>query len=130
MLFVSFLSLFYFRQKLQTYSKRWVAGLAINFFLFLLGYQLTYYQNDLHDPQHFRQAIAKEKENFIIGIINKVPSEKNGRIKVELTSQSIGTTPQNLLSCNGKVLAYFKKETAANLKYGDKLFKISKTSGL
>lgn len=119
LLLFSFLSLFYFRKKSPSYSKRWVAGLAINFFLFLLGYQLTHYQNDLHDPQHFQQAIAKE--NLIIGIINKVPSEKNGRIKIELTSQSIGTTPQNIQPCNGKIVAYLKKETAPSLKYGDQL---------
>lgn len=119
LLFISFLSLVYFRQKLQTYSKRWVAGLAINFFLFLLGYQLTYYQNDLHDAQHFKQSIAEE--NLIIGIINKVPSEKNGRIKVELTTQATGTTPQNIKPCNGKIVAYLKNEPAAALKYGDQL---------
>ncbi len=119
LLFSSFLSLFFFRQKLQSYSNRWAAGLAINFFLFLLGYQLTYYQNDLHHPQHFQKSIAKE--NLIIGIINKVPTEKKGRIKVELATQSIGTTSQNLLPCNGKILVYLKKENASTLKYGDQL---------
>jgi len=121
LLVAAFLSLLYFRQKLQTYSKRWVAGLAINFFLFLLGYQLTYYQNDLHDTQHFKQSIAEEKENLIIGVIHKVPSEKKGRIKVELTTKAIGTTTQNLLPCNGKILAYLKHEAATTLKYGDQL---------
>lgn len=115
----SFLSLFYFSQKSQAYSKRWMAGVAINLFLFLLGYQLTYYQNDLHDTQHFQQAI--EKENLIIGIVNNVPSEKNGRIKVELASQLIGTSPENLMHCKGKILAYIKQEDVTSLKYGDQL---------
>ncbi len=124
LLLIAFLSLFYFSQKKQAYAKRWSAGLAIYFFLFLFGYQSVYYQNDLHSAQHFKQFIAKE--NLVLGVINNVPSEKNGRIKIELATQSIGTTIENFQPSNGKLLVYLKKDETNHLKYGDQLLIKSK----
>ncbi len=125
LLLSTFLSIFYFTQGLKDYSQRWMAGLPIYLFLGLLGYQLSYNQNELRHPNHFQKNI--QAENYIIGTIINIPILKNNKIKVELATQTIGVEKQALTDCEGKLLLYLNQyEAAPILHYGDQILLKSK----
>jgi len=128
LLLLSFISLLFFNRRLNTYSRRWISGLAINAFLFLLGYQITYYQNDTRRAQHFYSEIAEE--NYLIGIVQNEPNLKKGKIKVEISTQSISPiTERNVKTCEGVLLVYLNNyEGAPTVKYGDQVLIKSKIS--
>ena len=124
-LFFLFACIFYFKRSLQTHSKRWVSGLFLYFFLFLLGYQITYYQRDTILPNHFQNQI--QQKNFIIGTVENMPVIKKNKIKIILRTQSIGLDQQALVPCEGKILAYLNNyENAPKINYGDQLLIKSK----
>ncbi len=116
----SFLFILYFTKGLKAYAQRWIAGLPIYLCMLLLGYLLTYHQNDLRKPIHFQKAI--QTENYIIGTILNIPTIKNDKIKVELATQVIGKEKEQLIPCEGKLLLYLTNyEGAPILQYGDQL---------
>lgn len=125
LLLTTFLSIFYFTQGLKEYAQRWTAGLPIYLFLGLLGYQLSYHQNELRQPKHFQKAI--QAENYVIGTITNIPILKNNKIKVELATQTIGVDKHALTDCEGKLLLYLNQyEGAPIVHYGDQILLKSK----
>lgn len=127
---ISFLSLLYFSRRLNTYAKRWISGVAINAFLMLLGFQMSYYQNETHLSQHFQQEISEE--NHLIGVVQNVPTVKNKKIKIELKTQAIGTKANGkLTACEGKLLAYlYTRDSLSTIKYGDRILLSSRIQPL
>lgn len=125
LLLFSFLAIFYFRQIKKSFANRWMAWMPINLFLFLAGYQLAYYQNELRHPTHFQKNI--QTENYVIGTISNIPILKNNKVKVELATQAIGLDKHVLTDCEGKLLLYLNQyEGAPILHYGDQILLKSK----
>jgi competence protein ComEC len=108
-----FLMLIAFVVKGVSFGKRIFFGGFAQVFLCLLGYQLTIFQNDTHEPQFFARYLTENQPNTLIGVINSQPEIKN-RVKALLKIHST----QKKDSCIGNLLVYFDS-TETNLRYGD-----------
>lgn len=119
-LFFSFLSILYFTKGLKSYTQRWMAGLPVFVFMLMVGFWLTYDQNELRNPLHFQKSI--QTENYIIGTIATIPIIKNNKVKIELTTEAVGKNKNQVVSCQGKLLLYLNNYSDAPiLQYGDRI---------
>ncbi len=101
------------------YSLRWVFGVWVSLVLFVAGYHVAQYHNQLRKINHFSN-FAQVEGNLLFRIIEPVSEKTNsfqviGRVEQILTeneSQGVG----------GKLMLYLQKDSLAErLKYGDYL---------
>lgn len=112
-------------------SYRFLSGLTFNLFLFLLAYQLTYYQYDHHHSQYLAQY-QSETSNVLIGSIQKMPDKSQNKwVKIELDVHQIGSHKDSLNNSKGTILAYIEKdENSLQLSYGNILMLQTRLSAI
>ena len=118
LLCLSFSSIFIFIYFKPSFRFKWLFGIPLSIVLFLMGYQLTYFKNELNYSTHF-QNILKDDEHFIIGIVtDKIEKTDYWRLTVAVNSMS--EKADSLKNCSGNLLIYLKKDSLkAPPQYGD-----------
>ncbi|MEM1119342.1 MAG: ComEC/Rec2 family competence protein [Bacteroidota bacterium] len=125
--FISFILFFLSLIRTNGFNQKWTTGIPITIFFVLLGHQMAYYQDDTRKATHFHQSITKE--NHLLGVVKEVFSTTNGKLKVSLKSQAIGSSKNSLSTCTGNLLVYLKrKESGPEVKIGDQLLLKSQLS--
>lgn len=116
---IAFLS----RLELVAY-RQWILGILINLSLFLLGWQVMFWNNPTHKTTHYQHIINKNEGNqkyWVSGKVINLPTTKN-TTKVELALQKIGKTSDSLEAVTGKLLCYIEADTfSKSLNYGDNI---------
>jgi competence protein ComEC len=116
---IAFLS----RLELAAY-RQWILGILINLSLFLLGWQIMFWNNPTHKTTHYQHVINKNEGNqkyWVSGKVINLPTTKN-TTKVELALQTIGKTADSLEAVTGKLLCYIEADTfSKSLNYGDNI---------
>jgi competence protein ComEC len=116
---IAFLS----RLELVAY-RQWILGILINLSLFLLGWQVMFWNNPTHKTTHYQHIINKNEGNqkyWVSGKVINLPTTKN-TTKVELALQKIGKTSDSLEAVTGKLLCYIEADTfSKSLDYGDNI---------
>lgn len=106
------------------YYQQWIVGFWLNLVLFLLGWQLIFWNNPITYNTHYQQFISQKataSKYWVVGEVVNIPTTKK-TTKVELLIQNIGTNQDSLQSVLGKMLCYVEADSAAkNLNYGDKI---------
>jgi competence protein ComEC len=109
--------------KLAAY-RQWALGILINLSLFLLGWQVIFWNNPIHRNTHYQHIITQNEDNqkyWVLGKVINLPTTKN-TTKVELELQKIGKTPDSLAIVTGKLLCYIETDTfSKSLTYGDNI---------
>ncbi|MFK7947475.1 MAG: ComEC/Rec2 family competence protein [Saprospiraceae bacterium] len=106
------------------YYQQWIVGVWLNIVLFLLGWQLIFWNNDSIYDTHYQQFIQQKTElskYWVIGEIINIPTTKN-TTKIELSIKKIGINQDSLTSVFGKILCYVEADSLAKkLNYGEKI---------
>ena len=122
-----FLFLIYFR--FSIYKNRKLIGGIISITIFFIGYQYTISRTQKFWINHFSKTNS-QTEFYHVKVIDRLVEKENSYKTILQIKNSLG---QEDLSCEGKVLAYFRKnEQVKSLKYGDELIienKINKVEG-
>lgn len=101
------------------YNWRWLYGFTINTCLFLIGFQVTQYNNHLHRNQHFSSHLSDS--NLIIGTVADMPTTKKSH-RVLLDLEWIGPNADSLQACQGKTLLYIAQDSTHKIpQYGDRI---------
>ncbi len=94
-------------------------SLSVQFFLFLAGYQLIFYQSDYHRSSHFRHAV--QISNTIVGTVTNVKVAKR-HIKTILDVEQISSLGYPARNVSGRILLYVDHVTARRIPlYGNRL---------
>lgn len=104
--------------------RQWILGIFINFALFLLGWQVMFWNNPIHQNTHYQHIIKQNEGNqkyWVSGKVINLPTTKN-TTKIELEIQKIGTAVDSLETATGKLLCYLEADTfSKSLTYGDNI---------
>jgi competence protein ComEC len=102
------------------FQNRWVFGIPLSIFLFLLGYQSVFYHHEKNAPNHFEKRFDENEEKIIIGIVTD-RVEKATNLRLTIAVQKIGQTADSLNDVSGNLLVYLKKDTLMEPppQYGD-----------
>jgi competence protein ComEC len=115
------LATYFLLLKHPAHKHRWLAGLAIHSICFSFGVLVTYYHQDIHQPNHFSNypatvtACIKLEEEL---------APKAGKARVLATVQSIDYQGIDHLS-EGNVLIYLPYDAAAQKLHYGSLLKVS-----
>ncbi len=103
------------------YRYRWIFGTAINLLLALASYWLTWNLNELNHPTHF-SYIAPSAESLMVGIVTEAPIKKENWIKIQIHTEGIGASADELRPCSGNLLLFLQRDSVAEqVEYGDML---------
>ena len=119
-LLLSTLCIVFFVLKKTTFQRRWVFGIPLSIFLFLLGYQCVFYHDESHNSNHFKTVLNSPNEKIVMGIVtDRVEKATNFRLTVAV--KKIGNTTDSLQDVSGNVLFYLKKDSLLESppQYGD-----------
>ena len=119
-LLLSTLCIVFFVLKKTTFQRRWVFGIPLSIFLFLLGYQCVFYHDESHNSDHFKTVLNSPNEKIVMGIVtDRVEKATNFRLTVAV--KKIGNTTDSLQDVSGNVLFYLKKDSLLESppQYGD-----------
>ncbi len=114
-----------------TFQRRWVFGIPLSIFLFLLGYQSVFYHNEINAPNHFKNVINKTDEKIIVGIVtDRVEKATNFRLTVAV--QKIGHAADSLQDVSGNLMFYLKKDSLTQQppQYGDLILTTGKIANI
>ena len=103
-----------------TFQRRWVFGIPLSIFLFLLGYQSVFYHNEKNASNHFEKLLDENEEKIIVGIVtDRVEKATNFRLTVSV--QKMGNEADSMYDVSGNLLVYLKKDTLMEQppQYGD-----------
>jgi competence protein ComEC len=108
--------------KKTTFRWRWLFGIPLSIFMFSLGVQLVFYQNELRSSNHFKNILDKADEKLVVGIVtDRVEKAKNIRLTIE--TYKMGNTADSLHDVTGNLLVYVKKDSTIQSpvvpQYGD-----------
>jgi competence protein ComEC len=107
---LSAVCMIFFILKKTQFQWRWVFGIPLSIFLFLVGFQSVFYHNELHYATHFKNSLNDEEDKFIVGIVtDRVEKKTNFRLTVTL--QKMGDNADSLHAVSGNLLLYLKKDT-------------------
>jgi competence protein ComEC len=111
------------------FRHRFVFGGPLSIFLFLMGFQAVFYQNELNDNRHFRQFLNEKenKEQIVVATITDF-SDRHNNFRLTARLQKIGTTADSLHDCTGNVVIYIRKDSSEKRtpQYGDLVLLTSK----
>ena len=111
------------RQKIA-FAQRWWPAMLINSFLLLLGYQLYFGQQDLHQTKHFQRYLSDE--NVVAIRLLSAPTKGNW-ISCQATVEQINTVDKTPIETKGNLLLYFQNDNLSRqLDIGDQI--IAKTT--
>ena len=100
------------------FRQRFMFGIPLSIFLFLLGSQSVFYRNELNDPHHFQQFLETNEQNEQIALATVTDfSERPNNFRLTLRLQKLGTTADSMHDCTGNVLVYIRKDSSD--KQGD-----------
>lgn len=103
---------------LSTYALRKKIGFLFFIALFFAGFTYSSYRTEKFSPGYFGHTIQPESV-LVVTLVDNLQEKENSYKTTLHVSQVIGDSE---ISTTGKVLAYFKKDSASlSLKYGDKL---------
>lgn len=106
------------------YYQQWIVGIWLNVVLFLLGWQLMFWNNPITYKSHYQHFIQQQTEQskyWVIGEVVNIPTTKK-TTKVELSIKSIGINEDSLTTTVGKLLCYVQADSIAkNLTVGDQI---------
>lgn len=104
----------------QSFTYRWIFGLVGFLCLILLGYQITYFENDLHKKESFVQYLDTEAQWFE-GTIAEMPTSKKW-IKFPLRLKGLTLPSGDYQNIKGTLLILLEPGTdSLVLSYGDKI---------
>ncbi|MCF8298906.1 MAG: ComEC family competence protein [Saprospiraceae bacterium] len=114
---VAFLA--FFTRFIASYRFRWFYGFLVFSLLFIIGSQITIYNNCKNHFTHF-EKYYEEKSTFIAQISEPIEErEKSNKTIVKIVSLK---KDDKWLRTNGKAIFYFEKDSlSSNLNYGDKI---------
>lgn len=122
---VIFLVYFWF----STFKNRKLIGVLVSVSVFLIGYQYTISRTQKFWETHFSNTIS-QSEYYYVKVIDRLVEKENSYKTILQINSSFG---EKETQCKGKVLAYFRKNSALDsLKYGDELIienKINRVEG-
>ena len=102
------------------YNYRWLAGFTMHLAFFIIGFQLTHYNNEINYPSHFGQKINSNQFATVRVLEPFVEKDKTLKTIVEVISVR---TQGGWVSTKGKAMLYFQKDSnSLKIKYGDILF--------
>jgi competence protein ComEC len=120
MLSLSMLCIVFLGFKKTGFRWRWLFGIPLSIFMFFMGLQLVFYQNEGHKPNHFKSVLNDKKEKYVVGIVtDRVEKATNFRMTLEI--YKMGNTADSLHNVTGNLLVYLKKDSLVNTtpQYGD-----------
>ncbi len=103
-----------------TFQRRWVFGIPLSIFLFLLGYQSFFYHNERSASNHFEKQLNDSDDKMIIGVVtDRVEKATNFRLTIAV--QKMGNEADSLHDVSGNLLVYLKKDSLLKQppQYGD-----------
>ncbi len=118
-----FVLLMFITKKWQRkFQYRWLFGFLGSCFLFLLGYQITYYHDERNAEDYIGHKIP-EQPAFILGEVSDAPIKKGDWVRVVLETKSIGTSKDSISICSGNILLYIARDSASEaIAYGDIIY--------
>lgn len=100
------------------YRYKWLIGIPLSMLIFLMGYQLTFYNNELNHTDHYRYELTVNKQFFITTVTDKTEKNDYWRLITEVTD--LGVTVDSLKKCTGNLMIYLKKDSLTiPPQYGD-----------
>lgn len=115
-----FLGFFAF-QKFRVATQNWFGSLAI-VALFLLGWQLVFFENEKNAADHFSKIKLENEAQFFVAKLDEPLSRTAKKLRARCQIQAIGTAPDSLKNCSGNLLIYIDTTHAgAGFEYGDLL---------
>jgi competence protein ComEC len=112
--FLSFILLLFLK---ISFKWRWVWGVVLTLFLFSLGYDFTFFKNELNASTHFQKNLKDSIPQTIIGVVTDKAEKTNFyRLTVEIKSIEL----DSLVATTGNVQVYLRKDSlTAPPQYGD-----------
>ncbi|MBL7815322.1 MAG: ComEC/Rec2 family competence protein [Saprospiraceae bacterium] len=106
--------------KPTTYRWRWLFGIPLSIVLFLLGFQSTFYHNELTETNHFKSFLDNTNEKIVLGIVTDYV-EKPTNHRCTISVQQLGSHTDSLHDVSGNLLLYIRKDSLQNSppQYGD-----------
>lgn len=104
----------------KTGKTKFIFGLTLHFFLFVLGVESCYLRKETNNTGHYSYSIQNKDQRYI-GYISEIPQlkEKSIKCKIEILKQEVNDTFQN---ANGELLVYIEKtDSISRINYGDKI---------
>ena len=102
----------------QSHKLRWLFGILVNAFIFLLGFNLLILHKDLLHRDNFDSIKGKHS---IIAVVDESPVVKENVCKMVLRVKATACKDGYKL-VSGRIMAYFKKDSSSLLlRYGDLL---------
>jgi competence protein ComEC len=100
-----------------SFKWRWVWGVVITFFLFSLGYDFTFFKNELNISTHFQKNLRDSTQHTIIGVVTD-KAEKANFYRLTVSVKSI--EHDSFIAATGNVQVYLRKDSlTAPPQYGD-----------
>ncbi len=101
------------------YRYRWIAGVLINLFILLGGYELTILKTPKFNTQNISN-ITSTPSLFLIQVTEPI-SERQHSFKIVAKSIEFKDSLQ-WKSCSGKLILYFEKDSLVKfIEYGDQI---------
>ncbi len=103
---------------ISSYDNRKMIGFLFFISLFSAGFTYSSFRTEKFSPTHFSGSIHQESL-LEVTLVDNLQEKENSYKTTLLVNQVIG---DSVVACSGKILAYFKKDSASSLlEYGDKL---------
>ncbi|MEO1263420.1 MAG: ComEC/Rec2 family competence protein [Bacteroidota bacterium] len=104
------------------FKYRWLFGAAGSFFMLLLGYQIAFFHNELHDKKYLGNKLPPGN-SIIFGSINDAPVIKGNWVRVVVKTNAIGPHIDSIADCTGNILAYIARDSISEkIAYGDVIY--------
>lgn len=106
----------------RKFQYRWLFGFLGYSFLFLLGYQITYFHYERNADNYFDKNLP-DTPSIILGEVNDAPIKKGDWVRIVLATNAIGNQVDSLATCSGNILAYIARDTfSETIAYGDMIY--------
>ena len=116
-LFISILTISFFKNYFTTYSRRWVFGVVINMFFLVFGVLITEQNKPLNAKLHFNKF--NTDASIVVLKEDVVAKAKSFKCEVEIIAVK---SEEKWCNTEGKAILYLAKDSASShLKYGDEL---------
>jgi competence protein ComEC len=103
------------------FRRRWLWGIPLSIFLFLLGLQSTFYQSETNDNHHFSKFLTDlQGEEIMLATVSAF-SERPNNYRLVLSCKKMGTSADSMRDCSGNALVYIRKDSSEQHppQYGD-----------
>ena len=106
----------------RKFQYRWLFGLLLSCFLFLLGYQITYFHDERNADDYIGHLISGHP-TYVLGKVNDAPIKKGDWVRIVLETKKIGIAEDCIFKCSGNMLLYISRDSASEkIAYGDIIY--------